>query len=169
MDANVACKADAPMRDDVRFTVRPLAPDDHAQWRVLWDGYNAFYGRRGDTALPAHVTRATWRRLLAPDEPMHALVAERAGTLVGLAHFLFHRSTTRIADACYLADLFTSPDARGAGIGGALVEAVVAHARTADASGVYWQTHESNTAARRLYDALAVHAGYIVYDRLVGG
>jgi hypothetical protein len=31
--------------------------------------------------------------------------------------------------------------------------------------GVYWQTHESNAAGRRLYDKVARHLGFIVYSR----
>ena len=48
---------------------------------------------------------------------MFALVAESDGNLVGLAQYLFHRSTSRIASTCYLQDLFTLPAARGKGVG----------------------------------------------------
>ena len=41
-------------------TIRPLAEADYAAWRPLWDGYNAFYGRHGETALAEVVTRTTW-------------------------------------------------------------------------------------------------------------
>lgn len=144
--------------------IRPIEPNDRAAWQPLWDGYNAFYGRAGETALPAEVTETTWARFLDAAEPIHALVAVADdGTLLGLVHYLFHRSSSRIEPACYLQDLFTAPEARGRGVGWALIEAVYAAAREAGAKRVYWQTQDTNTTARALYDRLATHAGFIVY------
>lgn len=148
---------------DSGLLVRPIERGDHAAWRPLWDGYNAFYGRTGLTALPEPITAATWERFFAPDEPVHALVALHHGRVVGLAHYLFHRSTTRLNDVCYLQDLFTDEALRGKGIGRALVQAVYEAARRAGSSRVYWQTQTSNAAGRALYDKLAQHKGFIVY------
>lgn len=145
--------------------VRSVVAGDRAQWQPLWDGYNAFYGRADATALPAPVSERTWTRFLDPAEPVHALVAERSGQLVGLAHFLFHRSTTHIEPVCYLQDLFTALQARGQGVGRALIEAVAARARAGGAARLYWLTHESNATARLLYDRVAQHSGFIVYRR----
>jgi GNAT superfamily N-acetyltransferase len=147
------------------FSVRPVGQADYAQRRALWDGYNAFYGRAGATALPEDITRSTWERFARPDEPVHALVAEGGGRLVGLAHYLFHRSTTRLADVCYMQDLFTEPSVRGHGIGRLLIHAVFAAAREAGSGRVYWQTQATNEAGRALYDKLAQHHGFIVYSR----
>ena len=147
--------------------VRPVQQEDHAEWDVLWKGYNAFYGRAGTTALPEEITRTTWTRFFDPDEPVHALVAERAGKLLGLAHFLFHRSTTMIGPTCYLQDLFTTEAARGQGAGRALIEAVYARACDAGARRVYWQTHETNATAMRLYDQIAARSGFVVYTHLL--
>ena len=145
--------------------VRPIEPADQAAWRPLWDGYNAFYGRAGTTALPEAVTDATWARFLDPTEPVHAQVAERDGRIAGMVHYLFHRSTTAIGLTCYLQDLFTAPDARGGGIGRALILAVYDAARAAGSPRVYWQTHETNLEAMRLYDQVAVKSGFLVYRR----
>lgn len=145
--------------------IRPIQQHDFAAWQPLWDGYNAFYGRTGATALPAQVTEATWHRFFDLAEPVFALVAESNGKLVGLAHYLFHRSTTRIELTCYLQDLFTSPPERGRGIGRALIEGVYEQARCAGLTRVYWQTHASNAAGRILYDKVATHAGFIVYGK----
>lgn len=149
------------------LTIRPVRPDDRARWQPLWSGYNAFYGRSGPTALPAEVTETTWARFLSPDEPVHALVAEQDGELLGLTHYLFHRSTTAIGPSCYLQDLFTVEAARGQGVGRALIEAVYAAAAAAGAPRVYWQTHETNVAAMRLYDAVAERSGFLVYRKLL--
>jgi len=144
--------------------VRPVEHGDFAGWLPLWDGYNAFYGRHGETALPRDVTDTAWRRFFAADEPVFALVAQAEGQLLGLVHYLYHRSTTRIELVCYLQDLFTLHSARGRGIGRALIEGVYAAARAAGIRRVYWQTHQSNAAGRLLYDKLARHAGFIVYS-----
>ena len=147
--------------------VRPVCSSDFPQWQVLWEGYNAFYGRSGDTALPPEVTRMTWSRFLDSYEPMHALVAEAAQGLVGLTHFLYHRSTIQIPPTCYLADLFTADAVRGQGVGRALIGAVYEHARLAGSPRVYWQTHETNAVAMRLYDQVAERSGFLVYRRSV--
>lgn len=151
----------------MKLTVRAVAPADFQPWKVLWDGYNAFYGREGATALPPEVTQMTWSRFFDADEPVHALVAEDGGQLVGLAHYLFHRSTTQIAPTCYLQDLFTAGAVRGRGIGRALIEAVYERAAASGTGRVYWQTHETNATAMLLYDKLATRSGFIVYRKLL--
>ena len=143
--------------------IRAARPADFGAWLPLWDGYNAFYGRAGETALSPKVTRTTWSRFLDDEDPIFALVAEREGVVVGLAHYLYHRSTTRLEGVCYLQDLFTREDQRGTGVGRALIEGVYSAARRARISRVYWQTHEGNAAGRRLYDQVSKHAGSIVY------
>lgn len=143
--------------------VRTITREDHAAWRPLWDGYNAFYGREGSTALSGEVTESTWERFFEPSEPVHALVAEVNGSIVGLVHYLFHRSTTRLHDVCYLQDLFASPHHRGRGIGRSLINAVYKAAQDAGSTRVYWTTYATNAAARALYDKVATHAGVIVY------
>jgi GNAT superfamily N-acetyltransferase len=139
--------------------------EDFHAWMPLWNGYNAFYGRTGPTALPPEVTEMTWSRFFDAYEPMHALVAEDSGKLLGLVHFLFHRSTTQIALTCYLQDLFTVEEARGKGVGRALINAVYQHAAAAGSPRVYWQTHETNSVAMRLYDKVAEKSGFIVYRK----
>ena len=83
----------------------------------------------------------TWARFFDAYEPVHALVAERGGELLGLTHYLFHRTTTAIEPTCYLQDLFTSEAARGKGVGRALIK------------GVYEQAKLAGSSARLLADA----------------
>ncbi|AOI62206.1 GNAT family acetyltransferase [Burkholderia territorii] len=152
---------------DTRLTVRPVRHDDFDDWLPLWDGYNRFYGRFGDTALPREITQLTWSRFLDDDEPVHACVAERNGRLVGLVHFLYHRSTTLIGPTCYLQDLFTLESERGKGVGRALIEAVYDTAHAQRAERVYWQTHETNHTAMRLYDTVAEKTGFVIYRKVL--
>jgi GNAT superfamily N-acetyltransferase len=147
--------------------IRAVRGVDFQQWKQLWDGYNAFYGRSGETALAPEVTLMTWTRFFDSYEPMYAYVAERAGTIVGLTHFLYHRSTIQIPPTCYLADLFTADAVRGQGVGRALIGAVYEHARLSGSPRVYWQTHETNAVAMRLYEQVAERSGFVVYRRSV--
>jgi GNAT superfamily N-acetyltransferase len=147
------------------LSVRPVTRQDYDQWLPLWEGYNEFYGRSGATALSPEITRMTWERLFDAYEPMHALVAESDGQLLGLTHYIFHRSTIMIEPTCYLQDLFTNKAARGKGIGRALINGVYEQARLAGLSRVYWQTHETNLTAMQLYSKLADRSGFLVYRK----
>lgn len=145
--------------------VRQIRQQDYSAWKPLWDGYNAFYGREGESALANEITQTTWLRFLDPNEPVHALVAERNGQIAGIAHYLFHRSTIFLQPTCYLQDLFTLPSERGRGIGRSLIEGVCERAKAAGSPRVYWHTQDSNAPGRALYDKVARHLGFIVYTR----
>jgi ribosomal protein S18 acetylase RimI-like enzyme len=150
------------------ISIRPIQPTDFPAWKPLWDAYNAFYGREGATALPDQITQATWQRFLDSGEPVHALVASlktpEGEQLLGLAHNLFHRSTTRLNHVCYLQDLIVAPEHRGQRIAAALIAAVYAAATEQGSSRVYWTTQTTNTSGRALYDKLAKYAGFVVYS-----
>jgi GNAT superfamily N-acetyltransferase len=150
-----------------KLLIRGVRPSDFTEWKTLWDAYNAFYGRTGDTALADETTAMTWSRFFDPYEPMHALVAERSGRLLGLAHLVFHRSTISPGSVCYLQDLFTSASARGEGIGRALIEEIYRYAEQGGCNRVYWQTHETNATAMKLYDKVAEKSGFVVYRKIM--
>ncbi len=149
------------------FLIRPVVPADFAKWKPLWDGYNAFYGRKEKTALPEEITSRTWARFFDEYESVQALVADQAGQLLGLVHYLFHRSTISLTTNCYLQDLFTLESARGKGVARALIEEVYRRAQRAGSSRVYWHTHETNATAMRLYDKVAEKSGFVVYRKLL--
>jgi GNAT superfamily N-acetyltransferase len=142
--------------------IRPMRFDERAEWEPLWHAYQLFY----KVAIPEEATRVTWARLHDPAEPMEALGAYMDGRLRGIAHYLFHRSCWTIGNYCYLQDLFVAESARHLGLGRALIAAVEERARRAGASRLYWLTHESNAAARALYDQLAERSGFIQYRKL---
>ena len=149
----------------INFSVRPVVIGDYDQWLTLWDGYNAFYGRSGPIALPLEITLSTWSRFFDGYEPVHALVVESEGKLIGLTHYIFHRTTIAIGPNCYLQDLFTAESARGKGVAGVLIMEVYEQARLAGSPRVYWQTHETNSTAMALYDKVAEKSGFVVYRK----
>lgn len=144
--------------------VRPAQPDDFETWLPLWQGYQTFYKAN----IPEDVTLLTWQRFQDPAEPMYCAVAEFDGQLVGMVHYIFHRSCWTAGDYCYLQDLFTLEAHRGKGIGRALIEYVYAEARKQNASRVYWLTHETNQQAMILYDQVADKSGFVQYRKLIG-
>ncbi|WP_083098373.1 GNAT family N-acetyltransferase [Pseudophaeobacter leonis] len=145
------------------ITIRDASQADFAQWRTLWDQYNAFYGRVGATALSEEIVLTTWHRFLDPAEPVQCLLAENQEQLVGLAHFISHRNTITVENTCYLRDLFSRPSLRGKGIGRRLIAEFYDRAKQAGTIGVYWHTHSSNETAMRLYDRVATNTEFVVY------
>jgi GNAT superfamily N-acetyltransferase len=149
------------------LSARPVTRHDYDRWLPLWQGYNAFYGRSGATALAPEITAMTWSRFFDAYEPMHALVVEADDQLIGLVHYLFHRSTITIAPFCYLQDLFTSEAARGNGVGRTLIRRVYEEAARVGSPRVYWHTHETNRTAMHLYDSVGERSGFVVYRKLL--
>ncbi|MFC3169367.1 GNAT family N-acetyltransferase [Paracoccus fontiphilus] len=143
--------------------VRPLLAADRKQWQSLYDGYHRFYDRPD---LPQDFFDRAFDRLLADDpQDFHALVAEGDGRLLGLAHYVFHPHLWFPEGVCYLQDLFTAAEARGKGVGRALIEGVYAAADKAGRPRVYWLTQEFNHGGRMLYDRVGVCSPFIRYNR----
>jgi GNAT superfamily N-acetyltransferase len=145
------------------IVIRHVGEDERDAWNPLWAGYLVFY----KTMLPQEISDLAWTRFHDPDEPIFALGGYVDGQLMGIAHYLFHRSTFALHRYCYLEDLFVAPAARGRGLGRALIEAVHDKALAANASRVYWLTHSSNTQARALYDKVADNLGFIQYRKVL--
>jgi GNAT superfamily N-acetyltransferase len=144
------------------ITVRPLERSDYTVWRQLWTAYLDFY----ETTVTDEVYETSFERLLSGDaHEFHGLIAANDGVPVGLTHYLFHRHGWKIQPVCYLQDLYTSPEARGLGVGRALIEGVYAAADEAGAPDVYWLTQDFNAPARKLYDRIAHVTPFIKYAR----
>lgn len=147
----------------MNIAIRPLAAADKAQWQALYDGYHRFYER---PELPQDFFDQAFARLLSGDDAdFHGLVADENGTLLGLVHYVFHPHLWRPEGICYLQDLFTGAEARGKGVGRALIEAVYAASDAKGVPAVYWTTQEFNYAGRMLYDRVGERTPFIKYSR----
>jgi GNAT superfamily N-acetyltransferase len=147
----------------VSVAIFPLQAVHRSAWQPLAEGYKAFY----ETPTSMSEYDLAWQKIVQGNE-VHGLGASLGTGLVGIAHFFFHASTWA-PRVCYLQDLFTAPHARGQGVARALIDAVAQRARDAGAARCYWLTHESNAAARRVYDRVARFGGFIRYDHPLDG
>ncbi|NRQ38993.1 GNAT family N-acetyltransferase [Nonomuraea sp. NN258] len=142
------------------ISIGGLLPSDRAAWEGLFRAYIDFYER----TEPDGMYDRAWREFQTGAR-VHALGAKLDGELVGITHFFSHANTSAPdTDICYLQDLFTAPRARGKGVARALIAAVTDWAEGEGCSRVYWNTHESNATARRLYDRVAENKGFIRYQ-----
>ena len=144
----------------VTISIRPIEPRDQPRWRELWDAYTRFYQREPLEAL----TASTWERIFDPGVPVHAIVAEGSdGNVVGIANYLVHESTSALRPVCYLQDLFVDPASRTGGVGGRLIDWLVAEMAVQGWSRLYWHTKEDNYRARGLYDKYNRQSGFLRY------
>ncbi len=139
--------------------IRKIEARDEPRWRVLWDGYTRFYEREPVEEITKHL----WHRLMDPDSPVHAIVAESGGEVIGIANFIIHDSTSQLAPVCYLQDLFVDPERRGGGVGRMLIDWLIVEMMSQGWSRLYWQTRETNYRARALYDSYTPHSGFVRY------
>lgn len=109
------------------ISILPLTRDHKSAWLPLWKAYIAFY----ESELPEEVTEKTWQRFHDDNEPLYAAGAFLDGELIGMTHYLFHRSTWTQHHYCYLEDLFITPQQRGKGVAQKLIRYVQSQARKA--------------------------------------
>lgn len=140
--------------------IRPVAPQDRAQWDRLYAGYAEFY----KVAQTPKMRETVWGWLHDSLHATEGLVAEQDGTLLGLAHFRAFARPLSASTGGFLDDLFVDPQARGTGAAGALLQAVSDAGRARGWSVIRWITAEDNYRARGLYDQMADRTKWVTYD-----
>jgi len=140
--------------------VRPISEADHDAWRVLYRGYRDFYHvEHSDAAIDT-----VWSWLMDPRHETRGIVAVVDGAPAGLAHYRNFARPLAASTGIFLDDLFTSPDARGHGLGSALLTRLAEIARDEGATVVRWITADSNATARSLYDKVSTQTPWVTYD-----
>jgi GNAT superfamily N-acetyltransferase len=109
--------------------------------------------------------RAFFARFLAPSDDGLLLAARSEGQILGYACLYWHFSSTEATETVLLNDLFVAEEARGRGIGRALIEASAEVARERGAPYLEWSTAPDNRTAQRLYDTTgAERSEWITYE-----
>ena len=140
--------------------IRPAVPGDRAGWEPLFRGYGDFY----KVAMTAESLETVWGWIHDPGHVLEALVAERDGALVGLAHFRAMPSPLRATTIGFLDDLFVDPAARGAKVGERLLDRLNEISVERGWNKIRWITADDNYRARTLYDRLAVKTAWNMYE-----
>ncbi len=92
--------------------------------------------------------------LFGPSPAAEVLIAEVDGTPAGFALFFRNYSTFLGRAGIYLEDLFVRPDARGRGVGRALLARLAAIASERGCSRLEWTVLDWNTSAISFYEKL---------------
>lgn len=114
--------------------------------------------RGGRPASPGHGDRV---RAHIENPDAFLFVAESGSAVVGMAvgmqGLADDGAGLPIQDLCHVGAVFVRPDRWGGGVGGALVDAVLAEARSRGYNHAQLWTHADNTRALRLYEARGFH------------
>jgi len=130
--------------------IAPVTVEEFEQLLPLIAAYQRFYEAE---EIDETRNRAFFRRFLAPSEDGLLLGARREGRLVGYACLYWHFSSLEAVESVLMNDLYVSEEARGEGIGRALIDATAEVARERGAPFVEWATAPDNHTAQRLYDS----------------
>lgn len=129
------------------IAVRRAGVDDAAEIGRLLHDFNTEFSE--PTPGVAALTEIA-RRMLAADEMTVLLSGDGPD---GISLFRLRTSPWTGAPEAYLQELYVAPALRGRGIGRALLEATMAAAREAGATGIDLNTGTTDTAARALYES----------------
>lgn len=154
--------------DEARMTIEEVREQDLGELLPLLCAYCDFY-----EAAPGREALLELARALIADPERHGLqliARSGSGQAVGFATLFWTWDTLRAGEIGVMNDLYVVPGSRGAGLGGALIQACAARCRRRGALGMDWQTAPDNERAQRLYDTLgAQREEAIVYALGLGG
>jgi GNAT superfamily N-acetyltransferase len=132
--------------------VGPVQEEEFETLLPLISAYQRFYEVED---VDSDRNRFFFRRFLAPSDIGELLAArDESGPILGYACLYWHFSSLAAADTVLMNDLFVAPEARGRGVGRALIEASRAVARGRGAAWLEWATAPDNHTAQRLYDSM---------------
>lgn len=127
------------------IAIRRAGPEDAAAIARLLHDFNEEY----DEPTPGVEALSGYARRLLEEGEMHVLLAGEGPDGISLVRL--RPSVWTGKPEAHLQELYVVPPLRGQGIGRALLEATIAFAREAGATGIDLNTGETDTAARALY------------------
>jgi GNAT superfamily N-acetyltransferase len=142
----------------MRFAVRAARASDAAAIVALVRQFNLEEGNP-----PGDLTIEELARLAFGEQPRFAVtLAEIWGEVVGYAVFFRSYDTEHAAKGFYLQDLYVVPEARGQGIGHALMSAVARACLADDGCYLFWNAREGNLDGRAFYRAIGAREEPVV-------
>jgi ribosomal protein S18 acetylase RimI-like enzyme len=140
--------------------VRAAVAADEGDWRRMWNDFLALDTER----CPQSATDAVWRHALEASHPMKLLMAVAGEARLGFLLYTTHDYSRSVRRVAYLLDFYVAPEARGRGIGQALIAALADLGRAEGWLKIYWMTQADNDEARRLYDKFGKTSPLVRYD-----
>ena len=132
--------------------VRLATPEDAAEVARLMIGFRDWWSR---TDPPDAAFEAGVRRVLAEPNSDFLIAGEPPA---GVCQLRYRFSIWTESDDCWLEDIFVEAEARGSGMGHALIEAAFERARERGCRRMQLDVNEANPAALALYDSLGFSA-----------
>jgi GNAT superfamily N-acetyltransferase len=134
------------------IAVAPVREEEFEMLLPLIAAYQRFYEVE---EIDDERNRFFFRRFLTPSEDGELLAArDESGLILGYACLYWHFSSLAAVETVLMNDLFVVPEARGRGVGRALIEASRNVARARGAGWLEWATAPDNHTAQRLYDSM---------------
>jgi GNAT superfamily N-acetyltransferase len=136
-------------------TIRDAVPDDVATiLRFIRE--LAEFEREADKVV---ATEALLHEAMFGERPVaEAVIAERDGTALGMALFFHNFSTWTGWKGLYLEDLYVTPEARGSGVGAALLRHLAGIALDRGCTRFEWSVLDWNKRAIEFYRAMGAEA-----------
>ena len=144
------------------LNIQLAADADRAAFDRLWAGWQVHMGGQ----VPPHVTEKSWSMMVTPGSGLEALLAFDGTQALGFGIVSRTPFAWTGEDILYLQDLFVLPQARGRGVGGALIRGIYAHADASGASQVFWMVDEDDPELQGFYARHARRTPYHRYMRL---
>ena len=129
----------------------------------LFEAYQRFYEVE---EIDRDRNRSFLERFVGTDREGWLFGAYGDDEILGFTCLHRHKSSLRAADTVLMYDLFVAPEARGQGVGRALIEKALEVARDSGAVCLEWSTAPDNTTAQRLYDSMpgSERSTWITYE-----
>ena len=127
----------------------------------LFDAYRGFYGQPSNLNQSRHFIAER----IARDESVIFFAEDASGEALGFVQLFPTFSSIDAHRTWLLGDLFTTPGARGKGVGTLLMNTARDFARLTGAKGMTLETATDNVVAQRLYESLGYvrDPGYFTY------
>jgi len=138
-------------------TIRPAMADDAAEVGELAAQFAAYLRALGDTTDFQLTAETYLRDGFGPNPAFAGIVAEVEGHLVGYLLYHYGYDTDNAGRMMHVVDLYVRADARGQGVGTALLYEAARICQEAGGSRLVWAVFAPNKLAAQFYEHLGAN------------